>query len=678
MKRNWFYAGISALLAACFFSMGCGKGGEGGGTAAALTFQNPNTVDVGLVLSGGFDGQFRVPAGESVTIAPRPGEATTIRIQMDPAPEAPPVATVGTVEGRKSSPVPIDVPLVAGESAARINPACIRFINQAQVPVLVETPFGAFEVAPKSDTSREIPPDTEAEIKYRPAWNEGDYEEPPPKKIKAPVAGRTNDVMLTLVRKEDSEVNLPAWIEFRNAGLETIRVKPIGSWDAGEFDIKPNGKVPKPCKPGGTLEYEYWTPFSDEYNRGTNTVTALEVGGTIKYETITPIRVVSQAVDATLTLVNPNDVDIMVDLSGGASGTRKVRQGGVPEEIPIEAGMNTVVRYFTADPRYQEYGRGNACTATVSGSTNLSLVLHPKPAPVLTVKNDGEVPLLVSIKSAGDGRVLGRSGTIEAHKAVVFRNLPAGEELNLVYMVENPHYRGGTKHLLGLDWGENSSETVRAVLQNQPAMEIRNTGYRTMQVTISRNGIPVEEPFMLEGKSHRVLAFAEAGEYRVQTDAVIGREDPSGRKEDYNSTDRTVACEWGGEPVVVDCDANEKPNSEYLPAMTEQDRAIQGALKAAARSLEGPWSVHGGVAAIANVSQYLMAAKRYGNGTDVDAIVEDVPGVLAFGDWKTAVENKQKSAVEDKDHAVTDDERWQHIVDTTRRSGNWNEFLVNY
>ena len=575
--------------------------------------------------------------------------------------------------------------ITSEEPIARSTPAYIRFINQAPVPVLVEAPppFGTFEVVSGSPISKAIDAGSEVEITYRPApgWNAEDYEKTAPKKIKAPAAGRTNDVVLTLVRKDDSEVTLPAWVEFRNSGSETVHVKPIGSWDASGFDIQPNEKVPKPCKPGATLEYEYWTPYSDEYNRGTNTVTALEVGGTTKYVTITPIRVASQAVDATLTLVNTNDVDIMVVLSGGASGSRKVIKGGIPLKIPVEVGKDTVVRYYTAEPRYREYGRENAGTTNVSGSGKLSLVLHPKPAPALTVKNDGEVPLLVSIKSAGDGRVVVVGGTIEAHKALVFRDLPVGEELNLVYTVENnPHYRGGAKHLLGLDWGENSSEPVRAVLQNQPAMEIRNTGYRTVKVTVSRNGTPVkdlvksdktpvENPFKLEGQDSLILVFDEAGEYRVHTEAVIGANDPFGNIKDFNIFDLPVPCDWGGNPVLVECNANVTTGHSDMPSVTEKDGAIQGALKDASESLIKPWGVHGDT--ISRIVKGLTDARRYGKEEeDVDGIVENVPGVLTYDDWKKRVEEKNKT--------VTGDERWQHIVDTTRKSGNWSEFLRNY
>ena len=574
------------------------------------------------------------------------------------------------------------------EPIVRTTPAYLRFINQGTDPVLVEAPW-KFEVAPGSPISKAVDAGSEVEIVYRPApgWNEGDYEQPSPKKVKAPAAGRTNDVVLRLVRKEDPEVTLPAWVEFRNAGPETVRVKPIGSWKADEFNIQPNGKVAKPCKPGATLEYEYWTPYSTDYHRGTNTVTALNAGGLTKYELINPARVTSQAEDATLTLVNTNDVDIMVDLSGGASGTRKVMKGGDPLEIPIEAGKDTVVRYFTAEPRYREYGRANAGTATVSGSTKLSLVLHPKPAPTLTVRNDGDVPLVVSVKGAKTGRGDGPF-TIPSQKTAVFRNLPVGEELNLGYMVDgNPHYRGGTRRLLGLDWGENGNETVRAVLQNQPAMEIRNTGYRTVKVSVLRNGTlvsdlatddnnPVENPFNLEGKETCILAFDEAGEYRVQTEAVIGANDPFGSKGDYNSIDRIVTCDWGSNPTLVECDANVTAGHSDMPSVTEKDGAIQGALKDASSNLSKPWGDHGQEQTIGKIVNWLSAAKRYGTGEDVDGIVENVPGVLAYGDWKTAVENKRKSVSEEKN--ITGDERWQHIVATTQRSGSWNEFLANY
>ena len=688
MKSNWFHAGMAALLAAGCFAMGCGKDGEAGGTAAALTFQNPNSADLNLVLSGGFDGQFRVQAGESVTIATRPGESTTIRILMAPTPESSSEATVAPVGGCKASPAPIDAPHFPCEPIDRPAPACLRFINQGPEPVLVEAPW-KFEVAPGSPISREITAGSEIEIVYRPAWNEGDYEQPSPKTIKAPAAGRTNDVVLTLVRKEDPEVTLPAWVEFRNAGHETVRVKPIGSWNASEFNINPNGKVAKPCNPGATLEYEYWTPYSSDYNRGTNTVTTVPAGGTTKYEIIAPTRAAAQSGAAILTLVNPNDVDIMVDLSGGAGGFRKVMKGGVPLEIPIEAGKDTVVRYFTADPRYREYGRANADSMTVSGSTNLSLVLHPKPAPTMTVMNDGPVPLVVALTGAKSGR---RDGpvAIPPQQSAVFRNLPAGEELDLVYTPDGtPHYRGETKRLLGLDWGENGNETVRAVLQNQPAMEIRNTGYRTVKVTVSYNGTvvaglvaddnnPVENPFILEGKDTRILAFDEAGEYRVQTEAVIGAYDPFGSKGDYNSTDRIVSCDWGSNPTLVECDANVTAGHSDMPSVTEKDGAIQGALKDASSNLSKPWGAHGQETTIGKIVNWLSAAKRYGTGEDVDGLVENVPGVLAYGDWKTAVENKQKTAAEEKNHVLIGDERWQHIVDTTQGSGSWNEFLEKY
>ncbi len=572
------------------------------------------------------------------------------------------------------------------EPIVRSTPAYLRFINQGTDPVLVEAPW-KFEVAPGSPISREITADSEVEIVYRPGWNEGDYEQPSPKKIKTPAAGRTNDVVLTLVRKEDPEVTLPAWVEFRNAGPETVRVKPIGSWNASEFNVQPNGKVPKPCKPGATLEYEYWTPYSPDYKRGTNTVTALPVGGTTKYETINPPRVASQAMDATLTLVNTNDVDIMVDLSGGASGIRKVKQGGVPEKILIKAGTNTIVRYYTADPRYQEDGSENAGTENVSGTTKLSLVLHPKPAPTLTVRNDGPVPLRVAITGAKSGRRDGPA-TIPPQQSADFRNLPVGEELNLVYTVDgNPRYRGGVKRLLGLDWGEKSSETVRAVLQNQPAMEIRNTGYRAVKVTVTHNGkvvtslvtddnSPVENPFNLEGKDTRILAFGEAGEYRIQTEAVIGANDPFGSKGDYNSIDRIVPCDWGSNPTLVECDANVTAGHSDMPSVTEKDGAIQGALKDASETLSKRWGAHGDP--IGKIVNWLSAAKRYGTGEDVDGIVENVPGVLAYGNWKSAVENKQKTATEEKNQAVIGDERWQHIVVTTRGNGSWKEFLDNY
>ncbi len=686
MKSNWFHAGMSALLAASCLAMGCSKGGEGGEKATALTFQNPNSADLNLILAGGFDGQFRVRAGESVTIASRPGEPTTIRIQMSPAPESSPEATVVPVGGRKASPAPMDASPMPSESTVRATPAYLRFINQGIDPVLVEAPW-KFDVAPGSFISKAIEAGSEIEIVYRPSWNEGDYEQPSLKRIKAPAAGRTNDVVLTLVRKKDPEAILPAWVEFRNAGPETVRVKPIGSWNASEFNISPNGKVPKPCKPGATLEYEYWTPYSPDYNRGTNTVKALSVGGTTKYETINPTRVASQAVDATLTLVNPNDVDIMVDLSGGASGFRKVKQGGVPEEIPIEAGKNTVIRYFTADPRYQEDRSENAGTENVSGSTKLSLVLHPKPAPTLTVTNAGPVPLVVAVKGARSGSG-DAPAVIPAQKSSVFRNLPVGEELDLVYTVDgNAHYRGGSKRLLGLDWGEKSSETVRATLQNQPAMEIRNTGYRTVKVTVSHNGTqmanlvtrdntPVENPFKLEGKDTRILVFDEEGEYRVQTEAVPGPNDPFGGKGDYNSTDRIVYCNWGDAPTLVECDANVTRGHPDMPPVTDQDSYIRGALKDVSDNLTKPWGVHGDL--IGKIVKFLGDTKRYGKGEDVDGIVENVPGVLAYEEWKRAVENKQNSASEEKNQTILGDERWQHIVDTTQRSSSWKEFLANY
>ena len=689
MKSNWFHAGMAALLAASCLAMGCSKGGKGGEKATALTFQNPNSADLNLILAGGFDGQFWVQAGESVTIATRPGESTTIRIQMDPAPESSPEATVDPVGGRKASPAPIDASPFPCEPIDRPAPACLRFINQGPAPVLVEAPW-KFEVIPGSPISRAVDAGSEVEIVYRAVWNEGDYEEPSPKKIKAPAAGRTNDVVLTLVSKKNMEFTLPANVEFSHSLPETVRVRLFGPKDKEltEFDIRPGEKTVKYCNPGETLKYEYWTPYSTDYNRGTNTVTALP-GGTTKYEIITPTCVAAQSGAAILTLVNPNDVDIMVDLSGGASGFRKVMKGGVPLEIPIEAGKDTVVRYFTADPRYREYGRANAGSTTVSGSTNLSLVLHPKPAPTLTVRNDGPVPLVVALTGAKSGRRDGPAA-IPPQQSAVFRNLPAGEELNLKYTPDGtPHYRGGSKRLFGLEWGETSSETVRAVLQNQPAMEICNTGYRAVKVTVTRNGTlvadlvtrdntPVENPFRLEGKDSRILTFDEAGEYRVQTEAVIGANDPFGGKGDYNATDRMVACDWGDAPTLVECDANVTKGHPDMPPVTDQDSYIQGALKDASINLSKPWGAHGQETTIGKIVNWLSAAKRYGTGEDVDGLVENVPGVLAYEDWKRAVENKQNSAVEEKNQTILGDERWQHIVDTTQRSSSWKEFLANY
>lgn len=597
MKGNWFHAGMATLLAASCLSMGCGKVGEGDGKAAALTFQNPNSADLNLVLSGGFDGQFRVQAGESVTIAPHPVKATTIRIEVDSAVPPDPAGMIPP----KAGPAHASAPEV-GESTAVQAPhwSVFRFVTDYASELWV-TLDGEHSFAIRAGVPEEyaFEPGKNVEIEYYPLYNNRDYEETsfrPGRLMKAaPRGGMTNEVKLVLHHRGNTVAPIPATV-------------------------------------------------------------------------------------ATLTLTNPNDQTVIVVLTDD-NGTSKrwLMPAHSTANREVQTGIKTEVKYFANNDRYMEDSMASAKAITVTGQADLDLKLTEKAKPTLTVTNDGEVPLSASVKSAGNGRLLGRLDRIEAHKDGVFRDLPAGEELLLAYAAEgHPGYRGGDKRITGLNWGDKGQETVRATVQGPPTIEIRNTGFRTVKVTVSHNGHPAEDSFELDGKSNRVLQFDEAGEYRVQTEAVIGREDPSGRKEDYNAIDRIVGCEWGDEPVVVECDANEKPDPGYPPEKTEQDRAIQGALKAASGSLERPWSVHSAADTIARIAQNLSAAKRYGNGEDVDGIVENVHGVLAYDAWRATVGRKRQSATEDKDQTVLGDERWQHIVETTQRSGSWNEFLANY
>lgn len=527
-------------------------------------------------------------------------------------------------------------------------------------------------------------PGKNVEIEYYPLYNTRDYVETsvqPGRLTKVvPRGAVTNEVKLVLHRRGNAVAPSPATVVFHNMNPVPVQVK----WEGIQpFSVAANDRESRELEPEAEISYTFTASLnSGDYEPGTGTFTAPTGGKTNDVE-----LVVLKAKDslgpqlATLTLKNQNALPVYVVLTDD-NGTNKRWLMSAHSETnrEIQTGIKTTVKYFSTNDRYVQDSTASAGTIIVTNQADLDLKLTEKEMPRLKVANDGEIPLVTSVKSVGDGRLLGHPGTgmIEAHKVGVFRDLPAGEELLLEYKVEDhPGYRGGTKRIPGLNWGDQGEATVRATYQNPPTLVVTNTGYRTMMVTISRNGIPVKEPFKLEGKLSQTEVFDEDGDYRVQTEAVTGRDDPSGKKEDYNSTDRTVSCEWGKDPVVVPCDANEKTNDNPSP-VPDQDRFIQGALKEASRKLGESWAIHGASNAIGTIDQYLTTAKRFGDGTAVDSIVKNVQGVFAYQDWKTAVITKQKMATDEKIQAVIGDERWQHIEATTRASRSWKEFLDNY
>ena len=489
----------------------------------------------------------------------------------------------------------------------------------------------------------------------------------------APAAGKTNTVELVLAPRKATLLAATAWIDFRNTLGVPVRITPSGEWakTAGVFDIPANGNEVRVFGAGAKVSYGVSTPTSSDFQPGTGEATAPAAGTTNRVDIVLEKAVGQSQTYATLTLRNPNDATVWVELSGGGSGRHRMLPKGPPLELPIEAGRATSVSYFATDPQFKEYGKANAHTETITGDTALTLTLTKQEAPSLTVANAGDVKLSVTLRSTGDGRELGR-GTVEGRKAVKFSGLPVGDPLSLEWTADGvAGYQRGSKPLDGLSWGQAAKEDIKAERLAGPKLEVRNVSSWPLNVEI--DGV---RTFRLEVDGWETVPLPRAGTYHVKTTVLPSQRDLLTKSADYESTDETVECPWG-QVIPLNCWANTKKpegefnddkeshdyNSDLYEAYTES--ILKSHLKAAKADVDGTWTEHAIAGTIQNIDKSLKAAKRFSRGVDIDAIV---PESVSFEKWEQSVAAK----------ASFRNETWHHIVEMTRGSGNWNEFLEEY
>ncbi|MBR4251978.1 MAG: hypothetical protein IKQ15_06755 [Kiritimatiellae bacterium] len=558
--------------------------------------------------------------------------------------------------------------------------AAFRFVNRSGADIQVRATGGferEFLVDDGDAVVQTVPPGAATEIAYWPPWGDGfrETEENPRRMaLRAPGAGMTNDVALTLVRQtataaDDSGEPVPvakapsggtaATLRFHNPLDMPVQVETTGGL-VDRFEVAPGATEVHVARAGVATICRYHAPYSGLYGTGETNVT-----GDATVELVLARKATPDAL-AVLRLSNPNDADVVVALSGGRVDEILV-EAGATKEVPVRSGVETTLRYYANDRQDAENSPETAKAGKVTprgGETvSVDLRLTKRAYPVLQLANGGNVALAVRVAGRREPRSLG-AGETRAVPVCVER------KFSIEWEAEEDGYLDGSRELGPYEWNKRYVETIVPARRTPPSLRVRNvTPRRGMVVTVSRaaDGAVVEE-FMLEKGGERTVEFPEAGLYRVRTRARPDkRNDAEQNPASYEATDETVECAWG-KPVVLDCTADLKrmPGPGPEPDLEDWLRdALANRLNKAKMYIDEEWIEHGIAGRIEAIYRALQEVGHFARSVDVDGIAGDA---VPWSEWSAAVAAKR---------GVRNAE-WQRIVETTEKSGSWKEFFSRY
>ncbi|MBQ7252685.1 MAG: serine/threonine protein kinase [Kiritimatiellae bacterium] len=504
-------------------------------------------------------------------------------------------------------------------------------------------------------------------------YDKMDGEEP------APATGGTNIVTLQLQEKQTTaSFAAGAQLVFTNPSQLPLWVAPTGEWARikSGFEVPAGQSVTNAVRGGTTVSCNVWVAFSNEYK--TNSTTAIApVRGATKITLSAPERLAQASSGASLVLQNPQtDTWVVASLEGGATGEWTVQANG-QQSVPIEAGKETRVSYWTSNPCYQEdsnHPATNMVIGLVSDSTNLSLQLTDKPLPRLTVANTGATDLTVTLEGEG----IRTNFTLVTNCRQTVTNLPAETGIEFSWKPKdagNGRWRGGRK-TIRYARGARGDEQIRAEEGKAPRIAVYNVyDAWPMEVTVSRNGQDVETQ-RATADAPADFQLPGAGRYRVESHGV-GNEtrsiDKLGSENAYERHSEEFDLGWGERKTLSwSAKPTAKSIEENFELATPVNKAgLRGGIMEAFRCVE-EWkgsteNDHGRDELVLQCERALSQAQTSARAVDrtADKLMDGTD--RGFEDWKRTV-GKTLDA----------DGPWRHIVETTKKSRNWKEFLENY
>ena len=573
--------------------------------------------------------------------------------------------------------------------------AAFRFVNRSGADIQVRGGGGferEFLVDDGESVVQEVRPGSATEIAYWPPWGDGyqeSQESPRRLTLRAPAAGMTNDVALTLVRREASasgvadgirksvpsmQETVPertAILRFHNP-LDTVVFVAVDGGLAADFEVAPGATEERLAEAGAETVLRYHAPYSGLYAETADQPKAAKVKPVAGEKTMVELLLTRKSAPsgnlAMLRLSNPNDEDVVVELQGGRADEVLV-EAETMKEVSVRSGVETVVRYYTINRQYAENSADTAKLSKVTpkGSERVpvDLKLTKRAYPVVQLSNGGNVDLAVRVAGRRDPLALaaGKTQEVPVH---------AERKISIEWEAAAEGYLDGSRELGPCEWDKRYRVTIVPERRTPPSIRVRNvTPRRGMEVTVTRvSDGSVVEAFTLDKGGEWTVELPVAGRYRVRTTAIPDkRNDAYLNPDHYDATDETIECVWG-KVELVECTANLKqPPGDDRYAQEERMEWIRDALvsslKSAKMMADEAWGEHGGVGNVARIARSLREASGFARHVDADGIAgEDV----VFRAWAESVAAKRGYR----------NAEWQRIVEATEASGSWTEFFVRY